>query len=119
MESTFVTAEATEDSLAGLLFARIVDAPTDSKLGTESVRMREEGPLPAEEALTSVAEQWDLNTQLSRRALKKHGGADDGGRGKEVASFPGAHGRFCGGFIFIFIETLQIPPCPFACMRPN
>ena len=83
VRSTFVTAEATEDSLPGLLFVRIVDDRTDSQLGTESARMREVGHcLQREHALTRIADQWDLITRFSCRALNEHGGADEGGLGE-------------------------------------
>ncbi len=89
----FVTVEATGDSAARLLFTRIVDALTDSQLGTESARVREEGHcLQREHALTSTADLVDL---ISSPAV--HGGADGGVWGNAVASF---QWRFLFYFIF-------------------
>jgi hypothetical protein len=83
LRSTFVTAEATDDSLPGLLFVRIVDDPIDSQLGTESARMRERGHcLQRKHAQTSIVDPVGLIIQLARRALNERGGADDGGLGE-------------------------------------
>jgi len=66
----FVTAEITDDSLAGVVIASIVDAPTDSQLGIEVARMREVGHcLQRKHALTSLVDLVGLTTQLSRRAI--------------------------------------------------
>jgi hypothetical protein len=79
----FVTAEITDDSLAGVVIASIVDAPTGSQLGIEVARMREQGHcLQRKRALTSTADLVDFIIQLSRSAVDKHGGPDDGGLGK-------------------------------------